>query len=93
MDAATMTSQSNHIRLDSLLGDQCASLEPIARELERIRSARATHKHPANHRDRAARKWADGWRGGLSPHCEFDRGFHAGRDSHLATELSADACS
>jgi radical SAM protein with 4Fe4S-binding SPASM domain len=35
----------------------------------------------------AARRWADGWRGGLLATCEFDRGFHAGYAEEIAGEL------
>jgi MoaA/NifB/PqqE/SkfB family radical SAM enzyme len=38
----------------------------------------------------AARRWADGWRGGLMQTCEFDRGFHGPWLMELAPRLSAD---
>jgi len=39
----------------------------------------------------AARRWADGWRGGLLGTCEFDRGFHAPWVSQVAREIGGDA--
>lgn len=39
----------------------------------------------------AARRWADGWRGGLLGTCEFDRGFHAGWIGEIAEKLESDA--
>src|SRR5688572_21248061 len=39
----------------------------------------------------AARRWADGWRGGLLGTCEFDRGFHAGWTDEIAGKLASDA--
>jgi len=38
----------------------------------------------------AARRWADGWRGGLMQTCEFDRGFHGPWLMELAPKVSAD---
>ena len=38
----------------------------------------------------AARRWAEGWRGGLMQTCEFDRGFHGPWLMELALKLSAD---
>jgi hypothetical protein len=38
----------------------------------------------------AARRWSDGWRGGLLGTCEFDRGFHGTRMSQIALEKDAD---
>jgi hypothetical protein len=37
----------------------------------------------------AARRWADGWRGGLLGTCWFDRGFHAGWYAELCDRLEA----
>jgi hypothetical protein len=39
----------------------------------------------------AARRWADGWRGGLLGSCEFDRGFHGPWIAALAREMGAEA--
>jgi hypothetical protein len=36
----------------------------------------------------AARRWADGWRGGLLGSCEFDRGFHGSWILQIITDLS-----
>jgi hypothetical protein len=39
----------------------------------------------------AARRWSDGWRGGLLGTCEFDLGFHAQWMGEIAGERNADA--
>jgi radical SAM protein with 4Fe4S-binding SPASM domain len=39
----------------------------------------------------AARRWSDGWRGGLLQTCEFDRGFYGPWHLELATKLAAEA--
>src|SRR3954470_21370467 len=39
----------------------------------------------------AARRWADGWRGGLLGTCEFDLGFHPEWVSAIAKANEADA--
>jgi hypothetical protein len=39
----------------------------------------------------AARRWADGWRGGLLGTCEFDRGFHGAWMLGIARQSGADA--
>jgi hypothetical protein len=39
----------------------------------------------------AARRWADGWRGGLLGTCEFDRGFHAASIAPIAARHDAAA--
>ncbi len=39
----------------------------------------------------AARKWEDGWRGGLLGACEFDLGFHGGWIAEIREQTSADA--
>ena len=39
----------------------------------------------------AARRWADGWRGGLLATCSFDLGFHGPWHHELASELQSDA--
>jgi spore coat polysaccharide biosynthesis protein SpsF (cytidylyltransferase family) len=38
-----------------------------------------------------ARRWSDGWRGGLLNTCEFDRGFHAPLLLDLLNQLGGDA--
>jgi MoaA/NifB/PqqE/SkfB family radical SAM enzyme len=72
--------------------DQAPAVAPIAAEqgVEFIaRSART----PLPHLDSvtAARRWADGWRGGLLWTCEFDRGFHGPWIAEIAQQSSADA--
>ena len=39
----------------------------------------------------AARRWSDGWRGGLLSTCDFDRGFYGPWVQEAAAELSAEA--
>jgi hypothetical protein len=39
----------------------------------------------------AARRWADGWRGGLMASCEFDRGFHATWAKQILEDASAES--
>ena len=39
----------------------------------------------------AARRWADGWRGGLLGSCDFDLGYHPDWAKQLAETLDADA--
>lgn len=40
---------------------------------------------------RAARRWTDGWRGGLLSTCDFDLGFHGEWVKELAKRMEADA--
>lgn len=46
---------------------------------------------PAMESVSAARRWADGWRGGLLGSCEFDRGFHAASIAPVASKFDAAA--
>jgi Iron-sulfur cluster-binding domain len=39
----------------------------------------------------AARRWADGWRGGLLGACEFDRGFHGPSIAEIRNQTDCDA--
>src|ERR1700722_5347276 len=39
----------------------------------------------------AARRWSDGWRGGLLGTCDFDRGFHGAWMAQIARGKNADA--
>jgi hypothetical protein len=39
----------------------------------------------------AARRWSDGWRGGLMLSCDFDLGFHAAYVKEVIDRLSSDA--
>src|SRR5438105_552020 len=69
--------------------DQSADVRPIAHKYaaqvvtkgERVRV-------PSMDAITAARRWSDGWRGGLLQTCEFDRGFHAPWLAELAESLS-----
>ncbi len=59
-------------------GDQRADVQPIAAEFDADISVRSPRVAlPAIEAVAAARRWSDGWRGGLLNACEFDRGFHA----------------
>jgi hypothetical protein len=72
--------------------DQASVAAPVAQELK----ARCiTHGPrialPPLDAVSAARRWADGWRGGLMGTCEFDRGFHAPWIAQLQREIGGDA--
>ncbi|MGD0542209.1 MAG: hypothetical protein ABSB33_11885, partial [Tepidisphaeraceae bacterium] len=72
--------------------DQVEAIAPIAAELgvEYVaRSARVSLPHLDA--VAAARRWAEGWRGGLLGTCEFDRGFHGPWVAEIAEQTGADA--
>ena len=72
--------------------DQAEAVAPIAAELNVqyiARSARVCVPHLEA--VAAARRWADGWRGGLLGTCEFDRGFHGPWIAEIAEKTGADA--
>ncbi|HEY1922196.1 MAG TPA: radical SAM protein [Tepidisphaeraceae bacterium] len=72
--------------------DQAEAVAPIAAELKVeyiARSARVCVPHLEA--VAAARRWADGWRGGLLGTCEFDRGFHGPWVAEIAEKTGADA--
>ncbi|MDP9173543.1 MAG: radical SAM protein [Planctomycetota bacterium] len=72
--------------------DQLGSVEPIAGELKAYCSVRSPRVAlPRMQAISAARRWADGWRGGLLSTCEFDRGFHAGWISEIQQNFDSDA--
>src|SRR5215469_15877128 len=58
--------------------DQQSALEPVnARHpTVQIVAKGARHALPGMNAITTARRWADGWRGGLLGTCEFDLGFH-----------------
>ena len=58
--------------------DQLPQVRPIAEEQEAYVLAKGPRCGVSTlDAVTAARRWADGWRGGLLQTCEFDRGFHA----------------
>ena len=72
--------------------DQLAAVNPIASEgradviTRGARSRLATVEAVA-----AARRWADGWRGGLLSTCHFDLGFHGPWHHEVARQHQSDA--
>src|SRR5581483_873102 len=72
--------------------DQSEAIEPVAWEqgasvwLHGPRTA-----VPSLDSVTAARKWADGWRGGLFNTCEFDRGFHGSWVEEITAKTGAEA--
>lgn len=72
--------------------DQAEAVAPIAAEQGIEYVARAARTCLA-HLDSvsAARRWADGWRGGLLWTCEFDRGFYGPWVAEIAEKTNADA--
>lgn len=72
--------------------DQASAVEEITEELQAFCSVRSPRVAlPQMQAVQAARRWSDGWRGGLLSTCEFDRGFHAGWIGEIQTNLEADA--
>jgi Radical SAM superfamily/Iron-sulfur cluster-binding domain len=72
--------------------DQAEAVEPIAAELDVEYVARSA-RICVPHLDAiaAARRWADGWRGGLLGACEFDRGFHGPWIAEIAAKTGTEA--
>jgi len=72
--------------------DQADAVRPIVDEMK-ARCLPPWPRCPLPHLDgvSAARRWADGWRGGLLETCEFDRGFHGPRTKEILAESEADA--
>lgn len=57
--------------------DQAQAVAPIAAEMKcKMHTPGARKTIPHLDAVSAARRWSDGWRGGLFQTCEFDRGFH-----------------
>lgn len=72
--------------------DQANAVRPIADEMKaRIFSPSARVFIPHLDSVSAARRWADGWRGGLLGACEFDRGFHGPFVSQVLKQTESDA--
>ncbi|MGD0769599.1 MAG: radical SAM/SPASM domain-containing protein [Tepidisphaeraceae bacterium] len=72
--------------------DQSEAVGPIVEEMKARRLA-PWERRALAHLDgvSAARRWAEGWRGGLLETCEFDRGFHGARTKEILAESQADA--
>jgi radical SAM protein with 4Fe4S-binding SPASM domain len=72
--------------------DQAGAVAPIIDEMK-ARTLPPLPRCALPHLDgvSAARRWADGWRGGLLETCEFDRGFHGTRTKEILDESQADA--
>lgn len=72
--------------------DQLPAIEPIAGECSADVLAKGPRMSIAGiDAITAARRWADGWRGGLLATCDFDLGFHAPWHRELAERVEADA--
>ncbi|HEY8666502.1 MAG TPA: hypothetical protein VIL86_07555, partial [Tepidisphaeraceae bacterium] len=72
--------------------DHLPAVEAIAGEKGAYVLAKGPRVHvPAIEAIAAARKWADGWRGGLLSTCDFDLGFHGPWVRELQQKLESDA--
>lgn len=72
--------------------DQAGAVRPITDELKaRFRSPSARFVNSHLDGVSAARRWADGWRGGLLGTCEFDRGFHGPSVAEMLRQTESDA--
>jgi hypothetical protein len=71
---------------DDHLLDVCAIAADYGGEVLKL-----GERQPIAHLDaiESARKWADGWRGGLLSTCDFDRGYHAPWIKHAAEQCGA----
>jgi hypothetical protein len=72
--------------------DQAGAVRPIADEMK-VRLWSPSARQRLSHLDSvsAARRWADGWRGGLLGACEFDRGFHGPSVAEMLRQTESDA--
>jgi hypothetical protein len=72
--------------------DQVEAVNPIVSELKaRVSAPAARMSLPHLEAVAAARRWEDGWRGGLLQSCDFDRGFHGPWVQAIVSESEADA--
>jgi MoaA/NifB/PqqE/SkfB family radical SAM enzyme len=72
--------------------DQLAAVEPLAEEHGADVLAKGPRVAVAGiDAITAARRWSDGWRGGLLNTCDFDLGFHAPWHREILQQLEADA--
>jgi hypothetical protein len=71
--------------------DQLSTVRPIAEQWGAYVLAKGPRiAIPAMDAITAARRWANGWRGGLLQSCEFDRGFNGPWVLELADKVEAD---
>jgi hypothetical protein len=71
--------------------DQADAVRPIAETHQAVIINKGPRSLiPAMDMVTTARRWADGWRGGLLQTCEFDRGFFAPWLAEIANELQTD---
>ncbi len=92
----TLERLSRSARLDAVAmlcwEDQVERIAPIAEEHDAYILAKGPrHPLPAMSAVTAARRWADGWRGGLLGACDFDLGFHARWIADVLAELHSNA--
>ena len=71
--------------------DQLADVAPIAEAGAHVLVKDPRIPMPDVDAVAAARRWADGWRGGLLSTCDFDLGFHGPWHWEVAAELDSDA--
>jgi hypothetical protein len=72
--------------------DQLPDVEAITDDYQIAIHAKSPRTSiPAMQAVSAARRWADGWRGGLLQTCDFDLGFHAAWSLEILQETSAQA--
>ena len=72
--------------------DQLPAVEPIAGEKGAYVLAKGPRVNiPSVEAIATARKWADGWRGGLLQTCDFDLGFYGPWMQEIADKLDAEA--
>jgi len=72
--------------------DQAAPVRAIAQEMKaRLWTPRERIANVHLDGVAAARRWADGWRGGLLGACEFDRGFHGPFIAEIQNQTGCDA--
>lgn len=70
--------------------DQLPAVKPIIEAHEvTVLTKGPRHAVPELDRVTAARRWADGWRGGLMSTCDFDAGFHAPWIKEAAARVDA----
>jgi hypothetical protein len=72
--------------------DQANAVDPLAADHGAYLLAKTPRQRLAGvEAIAAARRWSDGWRGGLLGACWFDRGFHAPWFAEAAQKLGSDA--
>ena len=71
--------------------DQLGAIRPISEEMGATVIGKGRGAVAEMDAITAARRWADGWRGGLLSTCHFDLGFHAPWHHDLSVRMDADA--